>query len=184
MTRTYKTQGIILSRQNTGEADRIITLFSKHFGKKVLRAKGIRKIKSRRAPYLEPFSHVDIFCHKGKSLDIITEVQSIEPYSFIRSRLERVGFALSVLEIVDRLTPQHQESIEVYLKLIEFLAYLNDPITTRVQVELMLKNFKRNILISLGFLNSESMIANTDRLIESISERKLKSPQLLMSLSP
>ena len=56
MIRTYKVNAIVLARRNIGEADKLITLFTKEYGKKKVLAKGIRRVSSRRAPYLEQFS--------------------------------------------------------------------------------------------------------------------------------
>ncbi|KKR32290.1 MAG: repair protein RecO protein, partial [Candidatus Gottesmanbacteria bacterium GW2011_GWC2_39_8] len=85
--RTYKTEGIILRRINFGEADRLITIFSKHYGKQKVLGKGVRKIKSRRAPHLELFNRSVIFLHRGKNFDIITEAQTINSFSDLRKDL-------------------------------------------------------------------------------------------------
>jgi len=51
--KSYKTEGIIIKRKNFGEADRILTIFTKNKGKISIVAKGVRKINSRRAPHIE-----------------------------------------------------------------------------------------------------------------------------------
>lgn len=51
--RTYSSEGIVLSRKNYGEADRILVILSKNFGKLSLLAKGIRKIKSKKEEVLK-----------------------------------------------------------------------------------------------------------------------------------
>ena len=61
MRRTYKTEGIILKRINFGEADRILTSYTKHFGKISLLAKGVRKITSRKGGNIELFNQTVLF---------------------------------------------------------------------------------------------------------------------------
>lgn len=89
MSRTYKTEGIILKRINLGEADKIITLYSRHYGKIRCIAKGIRNITSRKGGNLELFNRVAIFLAKGKNLDIITEVQLLDSFSGFRQDLKK-----------------------------------------------------------------------------------------------
>ncbi|MBI4096902.1 MAG: DNA repair protein RecO, partial [Candidatus Levybacteria bacterium] len=51
--RTFRTEGIIIKRKNFGEADRILTVFTKEYGKLQVKAKGIRRIPSRRSAHVE-----------------------------------------------------------------------------------------------------------------------------------
>jgi len=64
--KTYSSEGIILSRKNYGEADRILTVFSKNYGKVTLLAKGIRKLISKKRGHLEIFSEVKFSAVSGK----------------------------------------------------------------------------------------------------------------------
>ena len=76
MTKSYKADGIIVARKNFGETDKLVTIFTKQYGKKVVLAKGIRRITSRRAPHLELFSAVSLVLRSGKSFDYITLVST------------------------------------------------------------------------------------------------------------
>lgn len=69
------TKGIILSRTNYGEADRIITVLTPDHGKLRLMAKGVRKPKSKLAGGIELFSVSDITFIRGKG-DISTLISS------------------------------------------------------------------------------------------------------------
>ena len=79
--RTYSSEGIILARKNYSEADRILTCFSKSYGKISLLAKGIRKLKSKKRGHLEVFSHIKFSASRGHGMDIITEVETINTFS-------------------------------------------------------------------------------------------------------
>ena len=80
--RGYKVEGIIIKRRDQGEADRIITLFSRSKGKISLKAKGVRQSNSRRAGSLELFNRVKAGVARGHSdLDILTEVEVLDAYS-------------------------------------------------------------------------------------------------------
>jgi len=74
--RGFKTEGIVLKRRNFGEADRILTVFTKDRGKISVLAKGVRRITSRRAGNVELLNRVSIFLHQTRGMPILTEAVS------------------------------------------------------------------------------------------------------------
>src|ERR1700753_3121194 len=72
--------GVVLRTHKLGEADRIITLLTRHHGRVRAVAKGVRRTKSRWGARLEPFTHVDVMVHNGRSLDVITQAEVIRSY--------------------------------------------------------------------------------------------------------
>lgn len=184
MIRTYKTHGIILKRKNLGESDRLITVFTKQYGKKALVANGIRRITSRRAPHLELFSHVTLLLHPGKTFDTITEVATLTSFSFLRKKLERIGFAYIALELTDKLTAENQESPVIFDNLLSYLTQLNTLDLTRSEAQVNLAAFTRIILCDLGFISKDMVSSqqSLDALIETILESRLKARELLTSI--
>ena len=73
----YRDAGVVLRTHKLGEADRIITLLTRERGLVRAAAKGVRKTTSRFGGRLEPFMHVDLQLAEGRSLDIITQVETI-----------------------------------------------------------------------------------------------------------
>ena len=184
MIKAYKAEGIILGRRNFGEADKFITIFTKQFGKKLVLAKGIRRVTSRRAPYLELFSHVAIVLHQGKTFDILTEVNPIHTFTHIYQKLERIGFACVALELTEKLTAENQESYLIFAKLLTYLEELNDASATRKTTRERLLVYKHELLEELGFIRNDQFLAEEqmDTTIEHILERELKSAELLTSI--
>ena len=66
--RTFRATAVVLRHVEYGEADRILTLFTLERGKIQAIAKGVRKIRSRKAGHLEPFTRVRLFLDKGRNL--------------------------------------------------------------------------------------------------------------------
>ncbi len=183
MIRYYKAEGIVLSRRNIGESDKLLSIFTRQFGKKTLLAKGIRKSTSRRAPYLEPFSHTQLVIHHGKWQDLITQVESCTIFSHLRTRLERVSFAYIALELVERLTAENQDAAIIFEKLHGFLQILNDRGTGRKEAVVGLSRFKHFLLAELGFMvSSMDVSGDIDFMIEQVLESRLKSPLLLTNI--
>jgi len=73
----YRDEAIVLRTHKLGEADRIITLLTRHHGRVRAVAKGVRRTTSKFGSRLEPFTHVDLQLAEGRSLDIITQADTL-----------------------------------------------------------------------------------------------------------
>jgi DNA repair protein RecO (recombination protein O) len=111
----YRDHGVVLRTWKLGEADRIISLFTRDNGKVRAVAKGVRKSSSRFGARLEPTSHVALQLHRGKGdLDTVTQVELLGRHANIRGDLDRFGHAAAMLEVVDNLTPDREPHPELY----------------------------------------------------------------------
>ncbi|NDD25371.1 MAG: DNA repair protein RecO [Actinobacteria bacterium] len=77
---TYRDEAVVLRTHKLGEADRIVTLLSRHRGQIRAVAKGVRRTASKLGARLEPFMVVDLQCYEGKNLDTVTQVEIIGAY--------------------------------------------------------------------------------------------------------
>src|SRR5437773_247463 len=78
--RVYKPPAIVLRQRKLGDADKILTLYTANLGKIEAVAKGVRKTRSRLAGHVEPLTQATFMLAKGKSLDIVTQVETIESF--------------------------------------------------------------------------------------------------------
>jgi DNA repair protein RecO (recombination protein O) len=108
--RLYRTEAVILRRQDIGEADRLLTLYTPQQGKLRAIAKGARKPTSRKAGHLELFLHSTLLVAKGQTLDIITQAETINAFRALREDLERTTYAHYVAELLDRFASEGQEN--------------------------------------------------------------------------
>lgn len=123
--RLYRAEGIVLSRRDFGEADRLLTVFTREHGKLEQIAKGVRRPSSRKAGHLELFTRVQLLAARGRELDILTQVEAIETYPQLSKDLQLVGQASYILELVKLFTVQGEVNHEIYRLLVETLARLN-----------------------------------------------------------
>lgn len=100
-----------------GEADRVVVLLSPNHGKIRTVAKGVRKTKSRFGGRLEPFTHVDLVVYEGRNLDTITQVAVLEPFPHLRSDLDAVVAAGTMVEAADAVAQEGESSIRLFLLL-------------------------------------------------------------------
>lgn len=110
----YKAEAIVIRRANLGEADRLVTLFARDQGKISAVAKGARKPKSRFVGRLELFTHLRVLLAVGRTLDVVSQVEVVEPFAALREDLSRIGYASFVVEVVDRSTADREPSPEVF----------------------------------------------------------------------
>ncbi len=124
----YRDDGIVLRTQKLGEADRIITILGRTSGRIRAVAKGVRRTKSRFGARLEPFTHVDLMLHTGRSLDIITQAEVIRPYgALLAGDYPRYTAGVAMLETAERFTPVEKEpALRQLLLLIGGLRALGD----------------------------------------------------------
>ncbi len=145
--RSYHTQAIVLSHIEYGEADRILKIFTLEKGKISAIAKGVRKIRSRKAGHLEPFTHVNLYLAKGRNLDIITQAETIDPFLGLRENLERVAYASYVMELLDRFTYEEGQNVGLFRLLANTLSRLENQSNTETVVHF----FEVRLLDLLGF---------------------------------
>lgn len=101
--RTYRTRAIVLDRTKLAEQDLILTLLAADGSQVRAVAKGARKPGGRLAARVELFCETDFLLAAGRSLDVVSEAQTVEPHAALRGDYERVSAASAVAEVA-RLT--------------------------------------------------------------------------------
>lgn len=120
------TTGIVLTRTDFGEADRIVTLLTPDHGKLRLMARGVRKIKSRLAGAIELFSISEIgFMHGRGELGTLISARLIQYYGSIAQDIERVQQGYALIKMLHRATEDQPEP-EYFELLQQALAALDD----------------------------------------------------------
>ena len=110
----------MLRTHKLGEADRIITLLTRSQGLVRAVAKGVRRTSSRWGSRLEPFTHVDLQLAEGRNLDVITQAETIDPFSAgLGADYERYTAGTAMLETAERLiAEERQPSVQQFLLLV------------------------------------------------------------------
>ena len=123
---TYRDEAVVLRTHKLGEADRIITLLTRQSGKVRAVAKGVRRTKSRFGSRLEPFMYVDLQAYTGRSLDTITQVETIAAFADpIATNYELFTCASAMAEVADRVvTEEHQPAAAQFWLLVGALRAL------------------------------------------------------------
>ncbi len=111
---TYRTRALCLRKTRLGEADLIVTMLGRDGCQIRAVAKGVRKTTSRIGARLEPFSVVDVLFARGRSLDVVTEVEMVASHERLRLDLDAVGAAAVVVDVLEKLSVECQTEERLY----------------------------------------------------------------------
>jgi DNA repair protein RecO (recombination protein O) len=123
--RSFRAEAVVLRHNDWGEADRLLVLFTLELGKVRAIAKGARKMRSRKAGHLEPFTWVNLLLARGRDLLIVTQAETIDPFTALREDLLLATHASYVVELLDKFTYEEGENPALYRLLVDTLARLS-----------------------------------------------------------
>ncbi len=145
--RSQRVEAIVLKHVDFGEADRLLTLYSREQGKLRALAKGARKPGSRKGGHLEPFSRAKLQLATGRDLQIVEQAEAIETNSALSRDLVALGYASYVVELLDKFSADHDENRALYGLLRDTLTRL----TRGDEMQLAVRFYEVQLLQQLGF---------------------------------
>jgi DNA repair protein RecO (recombination protein O) len=162
--RSFRVEAVVLRHSDWGEADRLLTLYTRELGKVRAIAKGVRKVTSRKGGHLEPFTRVKLQLARGRDLLIVTQADMIEPYLPLREDLVKTGYAAYAAELLDRFVYEEETAnpavfrllTETFARLVEY----SDP-------WLPVRYFEMRLLDHLGFRPQLFSCANCEKEIKA-----------------
>lgn len=164
-------EGIILARRNFGEADRILSVYSKNHGRISLIAKGIRRPSSKKRGHLEVFSYIKFQATDSKSIGIITEVETIKNFEKIKKDLTKVALAYYFVEVIGKITHEHERNDGIFELILNYLE--------KLEYETHLKSLRNDFVLELltvtGFWPEGKKLLNPDEKLEEVVERNINS---------
>lgn len=112
--RLYRVHAIVIRRRDWGEADRLLTLYTRENGKIQAVAKGARKPTSRKAGHVELFTRTRLLVARTRSIDIVTQAETVEAYRALRESLEASTLAHYFAELLDRFTGEEEADAALF----------------------------------------------------------------------
>jgi DNA repair protein RecO (recombination protein O) len=145
--RTFRSEAIVLRRSDFGEADRMLTLYSREFGKIQALAKGARKPQTRKSGHVELFMRSNFMFAKGKNIDIVTQAELIESYLDLRQDLVRTTYASYIVELLDNFTAEADRDLRKY----ELLATALGWVAEAPELRLAARYYELRLLSLAGY---------------------------------
>jgi DNA repair protein RecO (recombination protein O) len=144
-----RSEAVVLRSLRYGEADRILHLYTPMRGRIGAIAKGVRRTRSRFGGRLEPFSHVDLQLHEGRSdLLTITGADTIHAHAGLRDAAAALDAAARACDAVARMFDSGEPHPEVFHLLCNELRLLeHDPAGGMLANQLA---FRLKLLVAAG----------------------------------
>ena len=195
-----KYTGIILKKHPFGEADELLTIYSRENGKIRVKAVSVRKPLSKLAGHLQSLNEIEFeVAARTKHLPVMISARALAVNNYLRQNLRKFGFALVGIETLYRLTGDGQENTEAYNELRAFLNNLGET----HEENLALRRFQLQLLAANGyafpvqaqtnadftltradnFQLTSTLEKEIDQFIDYILEREIKSVKFLTEIS-
>jgi len=111
-----KTDAVVVKSMRFRETSKIITFYTRRYGKLSAVAKGAREMKSKYGASLEPMTAVSLVLYKKdqRDLQLVSQCDIRKQYKNIHSEMERMSVGLSILELLHQVTHDEEESPILY----------------------------------------------------------------------
>ena len=146
--KTYRSESLVLKNLPFGEADLLVTLYSRESGKLKAVAKGARRSNSKMVGHFEPLTVAKLSLAKGRNLDIVKQVEITKNFSSLKSDLTTLARGLYVAELVDGFGSEGSSNQLLYNLAVETL----EAIQQHTSMELILRRFELHLMRVSGFM--------------------------------
>ncbi|HHW49521.1 MAG TPA: DNA repair protein RecO [Clostridiaceae bacterium] len=143
-----KTKGIIIKEVNIGEADKIVTIFTKSNGKISASARGARRPRSKLVAGTQFLCYSDFVLFKGREMYSINSCEVIEPFYEIRNDIVRLTYSAHIVDIINDIVQENQpasRTLQLFLNTLHMLTKTNR------NPELVTRIFELRLLSILGY---------------------------------
>ncbi|OGF82566.1 DNA repair protein RecO [Candidatus Giovannonibacteria bacterium RIFCSPLOWO2_01_FULL_46_13] len=160
---TYQTEGIVLNSLDQGEADKLITVYTKEFGMMRLFARGTRRPSSKLNKFLNIFSYARFGFVSGKDSWHLIDAEDLEYFDEVFKNREKLFILGKALRFIERLHHGEGRDEDVFCLIKNTMDFLKAaPPELFPEFELI---FYAKALALLGYLDPSSLGENLENLI-------------------
>ena len=122
-----KTEAIILKGMKYRETSKILTLYTREFGKISVIAKGARSPKSKFGSALEPMNYVLAVFYKkdNRDLHLLAQCDLMKSFRGISEEMDRLHAAMAVVELVNAVSHAEEQNEKLFTTTVEALEKIN-----------------------------------------------------------
>lgn len=122
-----KTEAIVIKTVNFRDSSKIVTFYTRRYGKMTAIAKGARNSKSKFGSLLQPLNYLQIVMYRkeNRQIQYLSGCEFIRFYKTITTNLEKLSVAMAVLEVVDKTSHDEEENEALFLLIVETLSAID-----------------------------------------------------------
>ena len=143
-----KMSGIIISENNLGDYDKMLTMLTPGLGKISCVAKGARRQRSALLAGTQFLCFGEYMMYKGSNTYNINSCETIEVFYNLRTDLDKLNYAVEITKIIRDVTEENQNSYKILQLFLNTLYTLSE---TDKNPDLIISVFKLKLLCILGF---------------------------------
>ena len=154
---TIKMSGIIISENNLGDYDKMLTMLTPGLGKISCVAKGARRQRSALLAGTQFLCFGEYLMYRGANTYNINSCETIEVFYKLRTDLDKLNYAVEITKIIRDVTEENENCYKILQLFLNTLYTLSE---TDKKPELILSIFKLKLLCFLGFTPRITECAN------------------------
>ncbi len=154
---TIKMSGIIISENNLGDYDKMLTMLTPGLGKISCVAKGARRQRSALLAGTQFLCFGEYLMYRGANTYNINSCETIEVFYKLRTDLDKLNYAVEMTKIIRDVTEENENCYKILQLFLNTLYTLSE---TDKKPELILSIFKLKLLCFLGFTPRITECAN------------------------
>lgn len=141
-------KGIVLKTKDYKDNDKLLTILTLEKGKILVKARGVKKAKSKLKAFCQSFCFADFELVESNGGYILSGVNEIENFYNLTTDIDKFGYAFCVLELLDKICVENQEYVSLF---IESLKCLQQMSCSTLNPKMCLIKFFLNLLNYEGF---------------------------------
>lgn len=128
MSKIIKTEAIVLSKINYGDTSKIVSIYTKEYGKMSVIIKGARSPKSKIGLQVDPLNYLQlvIYLKEEREVQLISNVDVINHFSHLKEDFEKIQFSYAILELIKNLTHENDSNEKLFRAVVRILELINE----------------------------------------------------------
>ena len=156
MHHIYHTHGFVLSSINKGEANKMLTVYTREMGLVRAMVQGVRLHKSKLRFAIQDFSYANIDFVRGKDVWRITSAKNINTFPFARSSRPSLLIIARISKLLERLCDGEESNEKIFDDFMQALYLLDDDSITDSSREAIELHLVLRIMNTLGYIGDSS----------------------------
>lgn len=141
-----KCEGIVIRTNHYGESNKVVTLYTREWGKVGVMARGAKKPNSRLAAVTQPFTYGQFLVRKGSGLGTLQQGDMITSMREIKEDIFLTAYASYIVDLTDKSTEEKKPNPYLFELLHQSLHYMNEGYDPEILVHI----YEMKMLNSLG----------------------------------
>lgn len=158
MHKIYHTHGIIVSSRNSGEANRMLAIYTRELGLVRASAQGVRLLKSKLRFALQDLSYAKVDLVRGRDIWRVTSASTLESFPLARRDRASIMLLARVGKLIERLCDGEEPNEQIFDDCISAFYYLDTENVDSSGREALELHLVLRIMHTLGYIGESEIL--------------------------